>query len=142
MGGYLHFLAIGLILGLFTEVQLKLIAGINPPAFAIALAAYPVILTLFYLLSRNIRPSWKGDLTFYFLVGLAGLAFEWFLLGNGPQSNALQAGRWQAGIGREHGEACAVAGEDDHEPQWIHPATDARLDTATVCRTVIGASRG
>lgn len=92
MGGYLHFLAIGLILGLFTEVQLKLIAGINPPAFAIALAAYPVILTLFYLLSRNIRPSWRGDLTYYLLVGVAGLAFEWFLLGNGPQSNALQWG--------------------------------------------------
>lgn len=92
MRRYLHFLAVGLILGLFTEAQLKLVAGINPPAFLIALAAYPVILTVFYVLSRNIGESWKGDLTYYVAVGLAGLAFEWFLLGNGPQSKALQWG--------------------------------------------------
>ena len=42
---YFQFLGIGLILGLFTEVQLKLVAGINPPAFIVALFAYPVIVT-------------------------------------------------------------------------------------------------
>ena len=87
MRRYLHFLLIGLLLGLFTEVQLKLVAGINPPAFLIALAAYPVILSLFYVLSRLIdrwvATGWNGDLLHYALAGFGGLAVEWTLLGNG-----------------------------------------------------------
>ena len=96
MRRYLHFLLIGLLLGLFTEVQLKLVAGINPPAFHIALAAYPVILSLVYALSRLIdrwvATGWNGDLLHYALAGFGGLAVEWTLLGNGPGSNALQFG--------------------------------------------------
>ena len=39
MKRFLHFLLIGLVLGLFTEALLKLIAGINPPAFIVAIFA-------------------------------------------------------------------------------------------------------
>lgn len=96
MRHYGMFLLIGLILGLFTEVQLKLVAGIKPESFVIALAAYPVFITLFYGLSRLIdrwvAKSWPGDLAHYALAGVGGLGVEWTLLGNGPGSNALQFG--------------------------------------------------
>lgn len=81
---------------MFTEVQLKLIAGINPPAFVIAVFVYPVVLTLFYVISnwidRRISSVWKGDMLHYSIVGFIGLAIEWTLLGNGPGSNAIQLG--------------------------------------------------
>ena len=51
MRRYLRFLAVGLVLGLFTEAQLKLVAGISPPAFLIALVA--VVLTAAILLTPD-----------------------------------------------------------------------------------------
>lgn len=96
MRGYLKFLLVGLVLGLLTEVQLKLIAGINPPAFIVAVFAYPVLVTLSYAGSRAINQlvssTWTGDLLHYMIAGIGGLAFEWVLLGNGPGSNAFQPG--------------------------------------------------
>lgn len=96
MRRYFRFLMIGLLLGLFTEFQLKLVAGVKPQSFVIALAAYPVILSLFYGLSRSIdrwvAEGWPGDLLHYVLAGVLGLAVEWTLLGNGPGGNALQWG--------------------------------------------------
>lgn len=96
MPRYIRFLLIGLVLGLFTEIQLKLIAGINPPAFIIALAAYPVFVSLSYAISnwidRRAWTVWKGDMVHYAIVGFIGLAVEWTLLGNGPGSNAIQLG--------------------------------------------------
>lgn len=93
---YFQFLSVGLILGLFTEVQLKLIAGINPPAFIVALFAYPVIMTLSYatsrLIDRLVSSTWRGDVLQYLAAGFGGLAIEWGLLGNGPGSNAFQLG--------------------------------------------------
>lgn len=92
----LQFLLIGLVLGLFTEVQLKLVAGINPPAFIVALFAYPVIVTVSYagsrLLDRFVSSTWRGDVLHYAVAGFGGLAIEWVLLGNGPGSNAIQLG--------------------------------------------------
>ncbi len=96
MSTYFRFLFIGLILGLHTEIQFKLIAGIKPAGFIIAVFAYPVIISLSYLASRWIdrlvESSWKGDLIHYFASGVFGLAVEWGLLGNGPGSNAFQLG--------------------------------------------------
>ena len=96
MRRYLRFLAVGLVLGLFTEAQLKLVAGINPPALLIALVVYPVLLSLSYALSvaldRLVSSTWRGDLLHYGPVGVFGLAFEWLVLGNGPASNAFQPG--------------------------------------------------
>lgn len=96
MGQYVRFLLFGLLLGLFTEAELKLVAGIKPQAFWIALAAYPVIVSLAYglsrLLDRLIAARWRADLVHYALVGIGGLSVEWFLLGNGPGSNAFQPG--------------------------------------------------
>jgi len=96
MRRYFQFLLIGLILGLFTEVQLKFVAGINPAAFLVAMAVYPVILTLMLgvgeLLDRTVPSVWTADLLHYLIGGVGGLAFEWFLLGNDPGSNAFQPG--------------------------------------------------
>lgn len=96
MKRYLQFVLIGLVLGLFTEVQLKLIAGINPPAFLVAVFVYPVLVTASFafsrLLDRLISSTWRGDLLHYAGTGLGGLAIEWVLLGNGPGSNAIQLG--------------------------------------------------
>lgn len=96
MRHYLRFLLIGLVLGLLTEAELKLVAGVKPEAFPITLAAYPVIVTLFYglsrLLDRTVPSVWIGDLLHYAATGIGGLAIEWTLLGNGPGSNALQIG--------------------------------------------------
>ena len=96
MTKYLRFVLIGLVLGLNAEVQLKLIAGIKPSGFVVALFAYPVILSLSYFFSkavdRLVSSAWKGDVCHYLVVGLFGLSVEWILLGNGPQSNAFQPG--------------------------------------------------
>lgn len=96
MRHYLRFLLIGLVLGLLTEAELKLVAGIKPASFPITMAAYPVIITLFYGLSRlldRVVPSvWIGDLLHYAATGIGGLAIEWTVLGNGPDSNAFQVG--------------------------------------------------
>jgi len=96
MTRYLRFLLIGLVLGLFTEIELKLIAGIKPSAFIVAVFAYPVIVSLSYMASRFIdrlvSSTWRADVLHYVGAGLGGLAFEWVLLGNGPGSNAIQLG--------------------------------------------------
>jgi len=96
MTKYLRFLLIGLVLGLFTEIELKLIAGIKPSAFIVAVFVYPVIVSLSYLAStfidRLVSSTWRGDILHYVGAGLGGLAFEWVLLGNGPGSNAIQLG--------------------------------------------------
>ncbi len=96
MKKYFHFLSIGLILGLFLEVELKLIAGIKPQGFIVTLFAYPVLVTLFYawslIIDRFIASTWRGDILHYLTVGFGGLAFEWLLLGNGPGSTAFQLG--------------------------------------------------
>jgi hypothetical protein len=96
MRNYFRFLAIGLVLGLYTEVLLKLVAGIKPAAFIVALFIYPVIVTLSFaasrIIDRSITALWKADLMHYLATGVGGLAFEWILLGNGPGSNAFQLG--------------------------------------------------
>ena len=88
----------GLILGLFTEMQLKLVAGVKPEGLLIAVVTYPILVTASYLasrlLDRRIRSTWRADLSHYFAFGVFGMAFEWFLLGNGPGSNANQLGMW------------------------------------------------
>jgi len=93
---YLRFLVVGLILGLFTEIELKLVAGIKPSAFVPALFLYPIIVSMAFVASRFIDRAvssrWKGDLLHYIGAGIAGLAIEWILLGNGPASNAFQLG--------------------------------------------------
>lgn len=96
MTTYWRFLFMGLVLGLFTEIQLKLVAGIRPSGFVIALIAYPVIVSLAYagsrFLDRRVSSTWRGDVVHYLASGLGGLAIEWGLLGNGPSSNAFQLG--------------------------------------------------
>ena len=96
MKTYLRFLLAGLTLGLFTEIEFKLVAGINPRSFIIAVFCYPVIVSLAYLgsrfLDRVVSSTWKGDVLHYIASGLGGLAVEWTLLGNGPESNAFQLG--------------------------------------------------
>ena len=85
-----------MILGLFTEFELKLVAGIRPSAFLITLVAYPILLTLSYVASGlfdRLAPTvWRGDVAHYLSAGFGGLAIEWMLLGNGPDSNAFQWG--------------------------------------------------
>ena len=143
MKRYIRFLAVGLILGLFTEAELKLVAGINPPAFLIALAAYPLLLSLFYGLSRAIdrlvASRWRGDLLHYGLVGFFGLAFEWFLLGNGPGSDALQWGMfamWTSfGFGPRVLTRPAPAIARDKRIFWIAFALVAVILTAVILVT-------
>lgn len=95
---YFRFLTAGLILGLFTEFLLRIVAGIKPEAFGLAVVFYPVFLTLAFfasrVLDRRIPDAWKADIAHYVLSGLGGLAVEWNLLGNGPGSNAIQIGMW------------------------------------------------
>ena len=96
MTPYLRFLVIGLVLGLFTEFQLKLIARVNTSAFISALFLYPVILTVSHaahkFIDRRILSQWKGDILHYMAAGIGGLGVEWVLLGYGPGSNAYQLG--------------------------------------------------
>jgi hypothetical protein len=96
MKAYWRFLLTGLILGLFTEFEFKLVAGIKPHTFMIAVLCYPVIVSLAYagsrFLDRVVSSTWKGDVLHYLASGLGGLAIEWNLLGNGPESNAFQLG--------------------------------------------------
>lgn len=93
---YLRFLGVGLVLGLFTEIELKLVAGVKPSTFVPALFLYPIIVSISFGVSRFLdritSSRWKGDVLHYFGSGIAGLAFEWILLGNGPGSNAFQLG--------------------------------------------------
>lgn len=96
MKHYLRFVSVGLILGLFTEVVFRLIATVNPKAFIAAVFLYPVILTLAYaahkIVDRLVASQWRGDVLHYLACGLCGLGVEWYLLGNGPDSNAFQLG--------------------------------------------------
>jgi hypothetical protein len=96
MKAYGKFVVSGLILGLFMEVELKLVAGIQPTTFVITLFAYPVLVSLAFagswLLDQTVRSTWRGDVIHYIASGLGGLVIEWTLLGNGPGSNALQWG--------------------------------------------------
>lgn len=96
MTNLFRFVLIGLVLGLYTEVQFKLIAGIMPSTFIVTVFVYPVIVTLSYvgrrLIDRLILSTWKGDILHYMAAGLGGLGIEWVLLGNGPESNAFQLG--------------------------------------------------
>ncbi|MGH1362173.1 MAG: hypothetical protein ACRBF0_01365 [Calditrichia bacterium] len=96
MKGYLRFLVVGLILGLFLEAELKLVAGIRPATFVYTLFAYPIIISLSYLgsrlLDRIFSSRWKGDIIHYAGTAFFGLMVEWFLLGNGLGSNAFQLG--------------------------------------------------
>ena len=96
MKHYIRFLGVGLVLGLFTEAQLKLIAGVKPQGCIIAVFAYPVIVTVSYFVSRWLDrcrlSTWGADLWHYAATGLAGLCIEWFVLGNGPGGNANQLG--------------------------------------------------
>ena len=96
MRSWLRFVGIGMVLGLFSEAELKLVAGINPRAFGITLIAYPVILTVGYgahkLTDQLVRWRWLADLVFYLASGVVGLYVEWTLLGNDLQSNAFQPG--------------------------------------------------
>jgi len=98
MKAYFSFLGVGLVLGLYTEVQLKLVAGIKPKGFIVVLFAYPLFLTFFYatsrIINRLVASSWKADVVHYLVVGAIGLAIEWTWLGNGPGSNAWQLGMW------------------------------------------------
>ncbi len=93
---YLRFLGVGLILGLFTEFTLKIVAGIKPSTFIHAVFAYPWIVSMAYvasrLVDRVVDSRWRGDLLHYVGVGIGGLAIEWTILGNGPESNAFQTG--------------------------------------------------
>jgi len=96
MKRYFRFLGTGLVLGLFLEVELKRIAGVNPQGFIVTLFAYPMLVTLFYAWSRMIDKfvisAWRGDILHYVTVGFGGLMLEWIFLGNGPGSNAFQLG--------------------------------------------------
>ena len=93
---YVSLLVVGLVLGLFTEIELKLVAGIKPSGFVPALFLYPIIVSMAFVASRFIdwavSSRWKGDLLHYVGAGIAGLGIEWILLGNGPGSNAFQLG--------------------------------------------------
>ena len=96
MHNYLQFLSAGLILGLFTEFELKLVAGVKPATFVLALCIYPVIISLAYAgsrwIDRLVASTWQGDMLHYIASGLGGLIVEWSLLGNGPGSSAFQPG--------------------------------------------------
>ena len=96
MGTFFRFLGTGLVLGLLTEFEFKIVAGLKPATFLIVLVAYPIFLALAFgfsgLLDRLLPSRWLADLTHYFGCGVAGLAVEWTLLSNGPGSNAFQLG--------------------------------------------------
>jgi len=74
MKSFLRFVAIGLVLGLFTEFMFRIIAADNHKAFISAVFLYPVILTLAYaahkLLDRLISNQWKGDILHYLASGI------------------------------------------------------------------------
>lgn len=96
MRRFSRFLFIGLLLGLFTEIQLHLVARINPGALIMAGSSYPVIVSLAHLLSqwldRLMASRWSADVLHCAACGGAGLAVEGTVLGNGPESPAFQPG--------------------------------------------------
>jgi len=143
MTRYLRFLGSGLILGLFTEVQLKLTAGVKPQGLVVALFAYPVLVTLFYassrMIDRVVASTWTGDVLQYLGAGLGGLAIEWTLLGNGPASNAFQLGMfamWTTwGFGPRILTRDAAIGAPVRRRFWYAFASAALLLTVTVLLT-------
>lgn len=144
-----------MVLGLFTEVELKLVAGIRPQGLIVAVAAYPILVSAAYLGSRLMdrlwRTGWLADLVHYLTVGVVGLAIEWQLLGNGPQSNANQLGMfamWTTfGFGPRVLTRPSTVARGLHRPFWkafaavavllttvafLIPASDARLVVVVV----------
>lgn len=88
---YWKFVATGCLLGLFIEIEFRILGKFNPGTMCFAIVCYPIFVSLAYLASRVVdrfvRHQPLADVVHYVGSGIFGLAVEWTLLGNSPWGN-------------------------------------------------------
>ena len=91
MKRFLLTLVLGSLLATLGEFLFCVLVRQSVPDYLFTLAAYPVILAVAALpmrwVQRRTPTPLAADIAVYALAGLAGLAIEWFILGNSPWAN-------------------------------------------------------
>ena len=91
MKHFLLTLVLGSLLATLGEFLFCVLVRQSFPDYLFTLAAYPVILALAYgpmrWIERRMPTPQSADLAVYTFAGLAGLAIEWFIIGNSPWAN-------------------------------------------------------
>jgi len=84
-------IALGSLLATLGEFLFCVLVRQSVPDYVFTLAAYPVILALAALpitwFERHMPTPLGGDIAVYVFAGSAGLAVEWFVIGNSPWAN-------------------------------------------------------
>jgi hypothetical protein len=88
---FLLTLVLGSLFATLGEFLFCVLVRQSVPDYLFTLAAYPVILALAYgplrWIERHLPGPLAADVSVYAFVGLAGLAIEWFIIGNSPWAN-------------------------------------------------------
>ncbi|MCA9119399.1 MAG: hypothetical protein H6822_05830 [Planctomycetaceae bacterium] len=88
---YWKYVVTGCVLGLFIEIEFRLLGRFTPGALCFAVIFYPIFVSCAYfggkLVDAFVQRRYLADVMCYIASGLCGLAVEWTLLGNSPWSN-------------------------------------------------------
>jgi hypothetical protein len=88
---FLLTLVLGSLFATLGEFLFCVLVRQSVPDYLFTLAAYPVILALTYgplsWIERHLRGPLAAAVGVYALAGLAGVAIEWFIIGNSPWAN-------------------------------------------------------
>lgn len=91
MKPFLLTLVLGSLFATLGEFLFCVLVRQSVPDYLFTLAAYPVILALAYgplrWIERHLPGPLAADVGVYAFAGLAGLAIEWFIIGNSPWAN-------------------------------------------------------
>ena len=91
MRHFLLTLVLGSLFATLGEFLFCVLVRQSVPDYLFTLAAYPVILALAYgplrWIERRMPTPQSADIAVYAFAGLAGLAIEWFIIGNSPWAN-------------------------------------------------------
>ena len=91
MKRFLLTLVLGSLFATLGEFLFCVLVRQSVPDYLFTLAAYPVILALAYgplrWIERRMPGPLAADVGVYAFAGLAGLAIEWFIIGNSPWAN-------------------------------------------------------
>ncbi len=88
------FVLLGLAFAIPGEILNQILARRNVRAFGSTLISYSVLLVIGFFVEKGMSaafPKAKSRLLYYLLFGFLGLMVEWFLLGNAPVLDPLQA---------------------------------------------------